>query len=239
MKTFVQEPLENQAELGEVKIVRMPLGIIQANCYIVYREGQKAAMVVDPGAEPERIMQKLEELGLNCELIALTHRHHDHVGASAALAKLCKAPVVIGLYDSKAAQDPEQTLLMNYGKSREEALKYCAPHPEKELVDGEKLIVGSMHFTVMETPGHTAGGICLKGEGMLISGDTLFKGSMGRTDLPSGDERAMMRSLYRLAQLNPATKVYPGHGQSSTIGEELQSNQFLRFAANNDEFAMA
>lgn len=217
------------------KVITLPLGSYAANCYIVYKDD--VAMVVDPGSEAERILSCLEEYQLRCELIVITHRHHDHVGAAADLAYYTKAPIAVGFYDAKAAMDPHQTLAIRSGMSLKEARKKTLPHPDKELIEGDKIMVGGMQFRVLETPGHTVGGICLLGEDMLFSGDTLFKGTMGRTDFETGDEFAMMKSLYRLGQLPPQIMVYPGHGDSTTIGDELQQNQFMMYACSHREFA--
>lgn len=217
--------------MATVKIC--PVGPLEANCYIVSSQGH--AIVVDPGADPEVIMSELE--GLTCDLIVLTHRHHDHVGAVSDLVFKTGAPVAAGLYDAKACCDPHQTLGVALTGSEKTAKKHVVSYIDKELIEFDKIIVGDMNFQVYETPGHTIGGISLYGEGMVFTGDTLFKGSMGRTDFDTGDPQAILNSLYKLAQLPDNTVVYPGHGPQTTIGDEKQSNQFMIYALTESEFA--
>lgn len=215
-----------------VEVTTVPVGAYQANCYIVTKGND--TIIIDPGAEPEVIMEALGDRKV--DLIVLTHGHFDHVGACKEIAFRTGAPVAVGTFDVELATNA-QAVQEELGVSIKKARELVTGQPDKLLNDFDKIICGNMQFDVYETPGHTKGGICLFGEGVLFSGDTLFKGTMGRTDFATGDEQAMLRSLYRLGHLPAETIVYPGHGPKTTIGTELQTNQFMRFAMNHPTIA--
>lgn len=221
---------EQNAEQLEIKTV--PVGDYQANCYIVSKGNE--ALVIDPGAEADKIMAAIGDKKV--KLIVLTHSHFDHIGACQEVAFKTGAPIACGTFDAKRATSA-RTLADEKGISVKAAQDLIVDHIDKELIERDKLIVGTMQFEVYETPGHTAGGISLYGEGVVFTGDTLFKGSMGRTDFPTGDEHAILRSLYILGHLPEDTVVYPGHGPKSTIGTEKKTNQFMRFALNHPGIA--
>lgn len=194
-----------------LKIHVLPLGDYQTNCYIVHEESSTDCLIIDPGYEPEIISSYLEEKGLTPEAILLTHCHFDHVGAVKDLA---------AQYDCKVFLDKKELAMppmLTNGP-----LYYTDGYG-----DGDTLTLAGIPIQVLETPGHTPGSVCLIMEDTLFSGDTLFAGSCGRTDLPCGDARAMRDSLRRLAALSENYRVCPGHGPSSTLNREKQTNPYL------------
>lgn len=199
-------------------IKTVPAGPLEANCYIVIDEASKKALVVDPADEPDRI----EELtkGLEVLYIVLSHAHFDHVGAVAELRNATGAKVALHEGDLEV-----------YGAVKDQALFWGydmdpLPDPDLTLKEGDELRVGALSFRVMHTPGHSPGGICLYGEGVVFTGDTLFAGSVGRTDFPGGDMGLLKASYRRLMALPEDTRVLPGHGPASTIGRERSENPF-------------
>lgn len=194
-----------------LKIHVLSLGDYQTNCYIVHEENSTDCLIIDPGYEPEIISSYLEEKGLTPEAILLTHCHFDHVGAVKDLA---------AQYDCKVFLDKKELAMppmLTNGP-----LYYTDGYG-----DGDTLTLAGIPIQVLETPGHTPGSVCLIMEDTLFSGDTLFAGSCGRTDLPCGDARAMRDSLRRLAALSENYRVCPGHGPSSTLNREKQTNPYL------------
>lgn len=194
-----------------LKIHVLPLGDYQTNCYIVHEENSTDCLIIDPGYEPEIISSYLEEKGQTPAAILLTHCHFDHVGAVKDLA---------AQYDCKVFLDKKELAMppmLTNGP-----LYYTDGYG-----DGDTLTLAGIPIQVLETPGHTPGSVCLIMEDTLFSGDTLFVGSCGRTDLPCGDARAMRDSLRRLAALSENYRVCPGHGPSSTLNREKQTNPYL------------
>ena len=194
-----------------LKIHVLPLGDYQTNCYMIHEENSTDCLIIDPGYEPEIISSYLEEKGLTPEAILLTHCHFDHVGAVKDLA---------AQYDCKVFLDKKELAMppmLTNGP-----LYYTDGYG-----DGDTLTLAGIPIQVLETPGHTPGSVCLIMEDTLFSGDTLFAGSCGRTDLPCGDARAMRDSLRRLAALSENYRVCPGHGPSSTLNREKKTNPYL------------
>ncbi len=194
-----------------LQIDTLPLGDYQTNCYIVRPEGAQECLVIDPGYEPEIILSFLKEKGLTLTVIALTHCHFDHVGAVRDLAAETGCKVYL---DAKELALPP---MLTAGP-----LYYTDTY-----ADGDRVTLAGMEAQVLETPGHTPGSVCLLMETHMFSGDTLFAGSCGRTDLPGGDSRAMRDSLRRLAKLDGNYFVHPGHGPGSTLDREKQVNPYL------------
>lgn len=192
-----------------MKLTTIPLGLYQTNCYILWENDR--CLVIDPGDEAEKVLRFLEQNALTPEAILLTHGHFDHVGAVKTLAAETDCRVFLCQED-----------LALPGAMTAGPLFYTDFYKE-----GDKLTLAGMHFEVLHTPGHTPGSVCLRFAEHLFSGDTLFAGSCGRTDFPGSSPAAMGRSLERLAQLDEDLKVYPGHGESTTIGEEKRYNPFL------------
>ena len=202
----------------------MPLGAIGANCVILW-EDPAAAWIVDPGAEPETINAFLEKKGLTPALVLLTHGHFDHIGAlDGLLARHPGLPVHIGPGDVPMIGHPQNAWPPDY-----EAVKKPASLVA-DLVDGATLTAGGLTVQVIATPGHTPGGACFlfAEQKLLLTGDTLFEGSCGRTDFPGGSPRQLNESLRRLAGLDPELTVVPGHGSITTIAREVASNPFLQ-----------
>jgi glyoxylase-like metal-dependent hydrolase (beta-lactamase superfamily II) len=202
-----------------------PVGPLQCNCTILGDEVTHDALVVDPGDNIPEILSRLQKLGLTLRQIVVTHAHIDHVGGAAQLRKATGAPVLMNQKD-----------LALLGMMEMQAGWLGVPTPEvappdASAEDGLTIGVATLPAQVLHTPGHTQGSICLlfPDQHLLLAGDTLFAGSIGRTDLPGGDGHQILRSLRdRLLVLPDATRVVPGHGPETTIGEERQSNPFLQ-----------
>ena len=196
---------------------------LQTNCYAYVSEGE--CLVVDPGGSGAQLATVLDDVRVTC--VAATHGHGDHVGGVAALVRETGAPYAIHAADAELARHAGE--MSEVGRSYDDN----APDPDRTLAEGDVLTVGTATFTVMETPGHTPGGIVLVGggsaEGVAFVGDTLFPGSHGRTDLKGGDEATIMASLARMAaEIDPATTLLCGHGPVTTMARELATNPFLR-----------
>lgn len=204
--------------------VRIPVGMMDSNCYIVGCGETKEGAVIDPGAEGKKILRKIEELGLKIKYIILTHGHVDHVGALAEVQKATDAKVLIHAEDASMLTDSRRNLSMYVGAG------LTLKEADQLLHDGDKIKVGNVTLDVIHTPGHTRGGISFKLDpDILITGDTLFAGSVGRSDFPGGSHSQLITSIKsRLLVFPPETKVYPGHGPESTIAEEKRFNPFLR-----------
>ena len=178
-------------------------------------------MIIDPADEAGEILKSVEELGLEIKFIVLTHGHPDHVGALKEIKEATGAEVAIHTDDAESLQ--QQYLGFLFGLSYQ-----IPPPPERLFKDGDSIDIGDLHFGVIHTPGHTPGGICLLGHGVLFSGDTLFNYGIGRYDLPGGNYSQLMDSLQtKLMVLPDDTIVYPGHGPDTTIGTERRGNPFL------------
>lgn len=205
----------------EIIVETIPVGALETNCYVLSDGTEAPVVVVDPGADGPAILARIGDRAVSG--IVLTHRHFDHVGAVGEVARATGAPVAASASEAEAVTRPEGNLSGWMDAPVELA------RPEHILEPGDVVQVGSIGMTVLHTPGHTDGGICLLGGGALIAGDTIFSGGWGRTDLPSGSESAL-RSTFTdvLAKLDDATMVYPGHGPASTIGRERRMNPMMR-----------
>ncbi len=202
----------------------LSLGMMDSNCYIIGCEETKEGAIVDPGADAIRILQKVDELGLKVVAIILTHGHIDHIGALSDVREATGAPAMIHADDAGQLTDAGKNLSAYVGS------RVSTKAADRLLQDNDKIEVGKITLEVIHTPGHTRGGISIKcAPDVLITGDTLFAGSIGRSDFPGGNHAQLISSIKtRLLIFPDETRVYPGHGPSSTIGEEKKFNPFLR-----------
>ena len=194
-----------------MEFVCVPLGSYQTNCYLVWQEEQDACVVIDPGDEVDTVLSAVMGLGKDVAAILLTHGHFDHVGAVRQLAAETDCDVY--LHSAELSMPKVMTA----------GTLYCT-HTYGE---GDTVEIAGLQFRVLHTPGHTPGSVCLLCEDTLFSGDTLFAGSYGRTDLPGGDQNVMRSSLQRLARLEGELTVCPGHGPFTTLSYEKQTNPYL------------
>ena len=206
-----------------MKIVPIPNGVFAENCYLVVDERAGECAIVDPGEEAGLILHKVKGTGAKPVAIWLTHAHIDHVlgvpqVAAETGAEIWLHPADQPLYDAV----PDQAAW--FGLAPPGRL----PAPDHEMAPGTQLVVGGLRFDVRHAPGHSPGSVCLVGPGVVLSGDVLFAGSIGRTDLPGGDFETLIASIEReLLPLPDATIVYSGHGPETTIGRERRTNPFL------------
>lgn len=210
--------------MAELKIGRMILGICQTNCYFVYQEGSTDVIFFDPADNGDHIYETLQEKGFHIAGILLTHGHFDHIWGSKRLRELSGAKIY--------AYEEEKVLCEDAVKNvSEQAGRAYTVEPDVYLKDGEEISIADMTCRLIGTPGHTIGSCCYYFEeaGMLISGDTLFQESVGRTDFPTGSMSAIVHSIKdRLFILPDETKVYPGHGEVTNIGVEKKYNPFVQ-----------
>ena len=196
-----------------MKMTSLTVGSIGTNCYIIYNEDSKSAVVIDPSDDATLVAARLDALGLTPRAILLTHGHFDHGGDVGRLLARWPAPV--------------------YCHPADRALPTWLTHGvsfDRELAEGQRLDFDGMAFTVLHTPGHTPGSVCLLCGGRLFAGDTLFEGSCGRTDLPGGSWKQMAASLRRLAALEGDCSVCPGHGEPTTLADERAGNPYIEMA---------
>ena len=209
--------------MSELVMETLILGMVQTNCYIISNQATKEAIVFDPADKAERIEQYLKANDLVCKAILLTHGHFDHILAASGLSERTNALI----YAHEAEADLLTDVRLNAsGQIRRE----CSLKPDVLLKDQQVLQMAGFMIRVIHTPGHTAGGTCyyFTGHRLLISGDTLFKGDIGRYDLPTGNGNQLVESICnKLMVLEDEVKVYPGHGPSTTIGYERDNNIYL------------
>ena len=201
----------------------LPVGSMGTNCYLAWCPENKEALVIDPGFEPEAILREIEALGLKVKFIVNTHGHMDHIGGNQELHSVLGAPIAIGSEDAVMLTDPR------YNLSNMMRKPVLSPAPQVLLREGDSLDFGACSLQVLSTPGHTPGGISLYGNGLLFCGDTLFKQSIGRSDLPGGDHSQLIQAIKtKLLPLPEETRVLPGHGPESLIGRERALNPWLQ-----------
>jgi hydroxyacylglutathione hydrolase len=199
---------------------RLELGQFASNCYIVGDESTHEGFIIDPGADSGHILKKVKAHGLTIKTIVLTHTHPDHIGAVKPVKEATKAEVAVHADDAGALKSPMGGM---------PGFSIQSAPPDRFLKGGDSVKAGNFNFLVLHTPGHSPGGICLLGNGVVFTGDTLFNSGIGRTDFPGGSYNQLFTSIYtKLMVLPDATIVYPGHGPESTIGDERRGNPFLR-----------
>lgn len=203
-----------------MKIDVIPLGIIGANCYLV--SSNDFALVIDPGKYDERIADFLNQNADVKRYILLTHTHFDHICGAKQLREETNTDILISKEDAVGLFDPKFSLSELFH------IRQPIFYANKTLTDGETLCIGSKEIQCISTPGHSPGSMCFLIENTLFSGDTLFAGSIGRTDFPYSNHNDMVNSLKRISLLNPEIRVLSGHGEETTIGNELASNHYLR-----------
>ena len=202
-----------------LQIKALPLGAYQTNCYIVFEEQSKTCAVIDPGFEPAVILDTVRALGLRVEAILLTHGHFDHVGAVESIVKATGCKLWMAQSDYTQFQNPQNDFYYPIHDCSFTEVWFCQ--------DQDEISAGGLTFSVLATPGHTYGSVCYLCENALFSGDTLFAGSCGRTDLPGGDWAAIKQSLERLSELEEDFTVFPGHGPATTLAEEKKHNPYM------------
>ena len=205
-----------------MNIKTLVVGIVRANCYLVWND--LACVLIDPGDDAERIETALQQLGKPLKAILLTHGHFDHVGAVKTLKeRYPQVPVMIGGLDEELLLEPERVYKGMLSRIPD-SLHLKA---DRLLSDGDEIDVNGMHFTVIATPGHTKGSVCYLYENAIFSGDTLFRGTCGRCDFYGGDSWAMHDSLAKLALLEGDRPVYPGHEGETSLDQERKYNRFM------------
>ena len=195
-----------------LNIRTLPLGAYQTNTYLVWDENSTGCVVIDPGYEPEIILAEAEKLGKTVAAVFLTHGHFDHVGGVKTIAAETDCPVYLN--EAELSMPPQMTAGPLY---------YTNTYDEGDFVEAAGLA-----FKVLRTPGHTPGSVCLLCENAMFSGDTLFWGSCGRTDFPGGSWREIRKSLVRLAELPGDYRVYPGHGDATSLSFERKMNPYMQ-----------
>ena len=203
-----------------IKIHTLTLGMYQTNCYIVHEEAAHTCAIIDPGYNADVILNKVKSLGLTVDAVLLTHGHFDHVGAVREIVEKTGCKLWMHQRDYTQFRSPENDFYYPLHDCDFAEVQFCE--------DYEEISAGGLSFTVYDTPGHTWGSVCYLCENALFTGDTLFAGSCGRTDLPGGDWATIVQSLNRLAELEIDVNVYPGHGESTTLSREKKYNPYMR-----------
>lgn len=207
-----------------MKIDILPVGLIKTNCYVV-QNSRKEAALIDPGAQPDKILRFLEAQALTLKMILLTHGHFDHMGAVDGILEQYDVPVYIHPQDEEMTKTPFQNASLDFGGPG------ITCRTSNLYGEGDEIPFGDITFRVLHTPGHTEGSVCLlatdEGESVLFTGDTVFAGSVGRTDLYGGSYPKIAASARRIAALPENYRLFPGHGEDSTLNWEREQNPYL------------
>jgi glyoxylase-like metal-dependent hydrolase (beta-lactamase superfamily II) len=205
-----------------IKIKKIISGVLEENCYVVYDSESLRAAIIDPGEDGEKVIFEIEKDKLKPELLINTHGHYDHVLSDDQIRFEFKIPLAIHKYESQILADA-------YGNgSGLIGFTVNVREPEIFLEDNQEVKLSFTTFKVMHTPGHTKGCICLLFDGFLITGDTLFAGTIGRTDFDGGSYEEMLKSLSKIKKLDPSLVIYPGHGSNTTLANEIRYNPYLK-----------
>jgi hydroxyacylglutathione hydrolase len=205
-------------------IKRLVVGHLSANCYIAGRKPGGEGMVIDPGGNEQDIIKAIDDSGLEIKIIVLTHGHSDHIAALRDIQDKTGAQVAI--------HNEDADFLEGHGSfSSQFGISYKTPHPPDRLLQEEDEIdIGGASFTVVHTPGHTPGSICLLGENMIFTGDTIFRRGIGTTLMPGSSRHQLLESIHRRVMVLPdETIMYPGHGRETTVGAERRDNPYARY----------
>jgi len=199
------------------------VGALETNCYMIYCPETFECAVVDPGAEAKKIFHLIAEKGLTPAILLNTHGHIDHIGANKDVKERFNIPLFIHASDKSMLGDVQQSELSFFLDAKD------SPSPDKYLEEGDAIKIGKSSLKVIHTPGHSPGSVSFLGDGFLVSGDTLFYGGVGRTDLPGGSWPELVKSIKtKILTLPDETTVLPGHGPYTTVGQEKNLNPFIR-----------
>lgn len=207
-----------------LEILQIKTGPIQENCYLVYND--EALLIIDPGAEPEKLQQEIEKIGRKPVAILLTHTHYDHIGAVEGLRHHYEIPVYVSPLEQAWLGDP---ILNLSGLGRHDDIPNIIVAPAEFEFEMNDYTLGGIHFSVVPTPGHSIGSVSFVFDDFVVTGDALFRGSIGRTDLHTGDMQQLLHSIRTyLFTLPDEFPAYPGHGEATTIEHEKRTNPFFQ-----------
>ncbi len=209
--------------MGNLTIKTLILGMMQTNCYMVYDQNSKLGYIIDPAAQEDDIEQALNENGVKLLGILLTHGHYDHISAAKALSEKMNVPILAGSKEKELLQDARMNASQLFRKN-------CTLNADSYLADGDELSFGDSTLIVLETPGHTIGGVCFfcKEEDVVFCGDTIFRNSVGRTDFATGNMEQLIQSIkVKLFCLKDEVLLLPGHGEPTTVGYEKNNNPYV------------
>jgi glyoxylase-like metal-dependent hydrolase (beta-lactamase superfamily II) len=203
-----------------IKVKKVKSGIIDENCYLVYDTDTKQAAIIDPGEDAGQIINVIDAENLKPEILINTHGHYDHISSDDKIRLKYKIPLAVHKDEVEMLADPKKNASFIWGVS------LSVKDPEILLKDNQNIKLSFITFKVLSTPGHSKGSICLLWGSYLFTGDTLFAGAIGRTDLWGGNNETIFQSLEKIRKLDPSIAVYPGHGGMTTIDNELKHNKF-------------
>ena len=197
------------------------VGPMEANCYILYNPDKREGLIIDPGAEGSHLIKFIKQEKISINYIINTHGHPDHIGANRKIKEHTNAPILIHQYDAPMLAKSGSVLSFIF------PLESSSPAADTFIKDGDLIECAGMKLKVLHTPGHTPGGISLLIDDSIFTGDTLFSGSIGRSDLPGGSQEVLLNSIKKILSLDENLIIYPGHGPSTTVRQELHSNPFI------------